>query len=398
MKNQPSIELVSVSKKFRRDMQSFYDLAGFVFGIPSARDFWAIDGIELTLHPGEVLGVIGKNGAGKSTLLKLIARITRPTKGKVKVRGRIGPLIELGAGFNPELTGGENVYLYGAILGMTHNEIVSEFNTIIAFAELENWINTPVKFYSSGMLMRLAFSITVFSKPDIVLIDEALSIGDIGFQSKCLGKIEELRKQNKAVVLVGHDTSQIKAHSTKCLWLEKGKQKMIGLPEEVTRAYLAGKDNSGEEVVNLEQHSTLPHLPLVQKIQIVDKDGALVRNPSIGQKFGFKITYIWKDAPRGVKLGCNIYTSTGTHVLSSHAPNEIKQSSTTYSTLWIPAHFLNAGRYTIRFAFFTPTPFTHFLDTEDFDFTILDKLEERIEKDYTGSLPGIIHTHLTWTN
>jgi ABC-type polysaccharide/polyol phosphate transport system ATPase subunit len=174
----PVIKIEHLYKRFRRNMTSFQSIIGYTLGFSSPHDFWALDDISLEIHRGESIGIIGPNGAGKSTLLKVLVGIIRPTKGTVSVKGRTGALIEVGAGFNPELTGRENIFLYGAILGMTKKEIRKKFDEIVEFSGLRHMLDTPVKFYSSGMYLRLGFAVTVHTDPDILIIDEAMAVGD----------------------------------------------------------------------------------------------------------------------------------------------------------------------------------------------------------------------------
>lgn len=199
----------------------------------------ALKNINLSIKKGETVGVIGKNGAGKSTFLKLIAGVSYPTSGKVNVYGKVIPLIELGAGFHPELSGKENIFLNGVILGMEEKYMVEKFSEIVSFSEIPmDFIFTPVKYYSSGMFMRLAFSVAVFSKPEILLVDEILAVGDIAFQKKCLNKMNEFKKQKVTIVFVSHSMEQIKNFCDKVIYLKEGRVEYQGEVEEGIRRYL----------------------------------------------------------------------------------------------------------------------------------------------------------------
>jgi ABC-type polysaccharide/polyol phosphate transport system ATPase subunit len=200
--------------------------------------FWALRDVSFDIQRGDVVGLIGSNGAGKSTLLKILSRVTTPTAGSYTTTGRVGALIEVGAGFHPELTGRDNVYLNGAILGMRRREIDAKFDRIIAFAEIERFIDTPIKYYSSGMQVRLGFSVAVHVDPDILLVDEVLAVGDVAFQTKCLNKLAELREQEKTIVLVSHNMTSIVQHSHKVLWLQGGRVQAYGDPEDVVEQFL----------------------------------------------------------------------------------------------------------------------------------------------------------------
>ncbi len=197
--------------------------------------FWALKDVSLQVKEGEVLGLIGRNGAGKTTLLKILSRITRPTTGWAEIHGRVGSLLEVGTGFHPELTGRENTYLSGAILGMGKAEIARKFNEIVAFAELEKFIDTPVKHYSSGMYVRLAFAVAAHLEPEILLVDEVLAVGDINFQKKCLGKMGDVARAGRTVVLVSHQLNQIRRLCHRVVWINGGGVRQDGPTHEVVR-------------------------------------------------------------------------------------------------------------------------------------------------------------------
>lgn len=201
--------------------------------------FWALRGIDIEIQQGDILGIIGKNGAGKSTLLKILSRVTAPTKGNIKVKGRIASLLEVGTGFHPELTGRENIFMNGAILGMSRMEIGSKIDEIIDFSGIESFVDTPVKRYSSGMRVRLGFAVAAHLDPEILIIDEVLSVGDAEFQKKCLGKMENVAKQGRTVIFVSHNMNAISNLCQKCLFLLNGKIVYQGKPEEVIDRYLS---------------------------------------------------------------------------------------------------------------------------------------------------------------
>ena len=199
--------------------------------------FWALKDVSLEVREGEVLGLIGRNGAGKTTLLKILSRITQPTTGWAEIHGRVGSLLEVGTGFHPELTGGENTFLSGAILGMSKSEISRKFDEIVAFAELEKFIDTPVKHYSSGMYVRLAFAVAAHLEPEILLVDEVLAVGDIKFQKKCLGKMGDVARAGRTVVLVTHQMNQIRRLCQRVTWIDAGAVRQSGATGETVSAY-----------------------------------------------------------------------------------------------------------------------------------------------------------------
>ncbi|MEW6455189.1 MAG: polysaccharide ABC transporter ATP-binding protein [Acidobacteriota bacterium] len=198
---------------------------------------WALKDVSFEVKQGEVIGIIGRNGAGKTTLLKILSRITEPTEGYAEVRGRVGSLLEVGTGFHPELTGRENIYLNGAILGMRKTEIDKKFDEIVDFAEVEKFIDTPVKYYSSGMYVRLAFAVAAHLEPEILLVDEVLAVGDAAFQKKCLGKMGDVAKEGRTVLFVSHNMAAIQGLCSKAIWLEEGSVKLIDLTHSVLEAY-----------------------------------------------------------------------------------------------------------------------------------------------------------------
>jgi lipopolysaccharide transport system ATP-binding protein len=200
-------------------------------------EFWALKDVDLEVKQGEVLGLIGRNGAGKTTLLKILSRITRPTKGWAEIYGRVGSLLEVGTGFHPELSGRDNVYLSGAILGMSRQEIRAKFDEIVAFAELEKFLDTQVKHYSSGMYVRLAFAVAAHLEPEILLVDEVLAVGDIKFQKKCLGKMGDVAKEGRTIILVSHQINQIRRLCERVAWVDGGGIRQDGPAHEVISAY-----------------------------------------------------------------------------------------------------------------------------------------------------------------
>jgi lipopolysaccharide transport system ATP-binding protein len=208
-------------------------------GGDSATDFWALRDVSFGVEEGDAVGIIGRNGAGKSTLLKILSKITPPTEGTITMRGRVASLLEVGTGFHPELTGRENIYLNGAILGMTRREIVRKFDEIVAFAEVDKFLDTPVKRYSSGMYVRLAFAVAAHLEPEILVVDEVLAVGDAEFQKKCLGKMGEVARGGRTVLFVSHNMSAIQALCKKTLLLHQGRFKSYGLTNDAVHEYLA---------------------------------------------------------------------------------------------------------------------------------------------------------------
>jgi lipopolysaccharide transport system ATP-binding protein len=228
---------LAVDPGLRHALERFVRSPLAVFRREKDETFWALKDVSLGVKEGEVLGLIGRNGAGKTTLLKILSRITKPTTGWAEIHGRVGSLLEVGTGFHPELTGRENTFLSGAILGMPKSEITRKFDEIVAFAELEKFIDTAVKHYSSGMYVRLAFAVAAHLEPEILLVDEVLAVGDINFQKKCLGKMGDVARAGRTVVLVSHQLGQIRRLCRRVVWVDDGQIRQDGATYEVVSAY-----------------------------------------------------------------------------------------------------------------------------------------------------------------
>jgi lipopolysaccharide transport system ATP-binding protein len=240
-------------------------------------EFWALKDVGFEVPSGAVLGIIGRNGAGKSTLLKVLSRITKPTTGEARIRGRVGSLLEVGTGFHPELSGRENIYLNGAILGMTRREIQRRFDEIVTFAGIEQFLETPIKRYSSGMYVRLAFAVAAHLEPEILVVDEVLAVGDQGFQRKCIGRMGEIAASGRTVLLVSHDLSMLARLSNSAVWLDRGRVREIGSSAEVISRYCeeaTRSGNPGAEASLLQHPGRRPGMvPLLQSICLHDPSG-----------------------------------------------------------------------------------------------------------------------------
>jgi len=254
-------------------------------------EFWALRNVDLTIQQGEVVGIVGRNGAGKSTLLKILSRITEPTEGRIHLRGRTASLLEVGTGFHPELSGRENIYLNGAILGMSRLEIRRKFDEIVSFAEIERFLDTPVKRYSSGMYVRLAFAVAAHLEPEILVVDEVLAVGDAAFQRKCLDKMDDAGKAGRTVLFVSHNTQAVTRLSTRCVLLEKGEITLDGPPHKVASAYLnAGAVGSA---VREWEPSDAPGDDVVRfhAVRIRSEAGTVVDLIDIRQAVGIELDY-----------------------------------------------------------------------------------------------------------
>jgi ABC-type polysaccharide/polyol phosphate transport system ATPase subunit len=242
--NEPVIELQNVSKRFAftpdKPQSVLETLVSFFsrHGRSRSQDLWAVRDVSFAVQSGQCVGIIGRNGSGKSTALKLIARILQPTSGQITVRGRVSALLELGAGFHPDLTGRENIYLNASLLGLSQEEIDHHFNDIVAFSELDEFIDMPVKHYSSGMYMRLGFSVAIHVHPDILIVDEILAVGDQSFQAKCMDRIIEMKRKGVTILLISHNMGMIRKLCSDLVWLDQGQVQMVGPTEEVVEQYI----------------------------------------------------------------------------------------------------------------------------------------------------------------
>lgn len=261
--------------------------------------FWALKDVCLEVHEGEVLGLIGRNGSGKTTLLKILSRITRPTEGWAEIYGRVGCLLEVGTGFHPELTGRENTYLSGAILGMGKREIERKFDEIVSFAELEKFIDTPVKHYSSGMYVRLAFAVAAHLEPEILLVDEVLAVGDINFQKKCLGKMGDVAHAGRTVILVSHNLGAISQLCSRTIWIEGGSIAAAGDSESVVTQYMKSISKNSDHQVW--ERTGSGHIRF-SSVEILDADGnscthlpmghdVRIRASGTGDRFGTEFNF-----------------------------------------------------------------------------------------------------------
>jgi lipopolysaccharide transport system ATP-binding protein len=360
---------------------------------------WALREVNFSVVPGEVLGVIGRNGAGKSTLLKVLSRITEPTTGRIELYGRVGSLLEVGTGFNPELTGRENISLSGAIMGMRRAEIMRKFDQIIEFAEIEQFVDTPVKRYSSGMYMRLAFAVAAHLDPEILLIDEVLAVGDVAFQKKCLGKIGDVARAGRTVIFVSHNMAAIESLCTGCLMFRGGRLAKNGIPGEIIGHYMANelREDSGER--SLVEHSGRSgnSLPMMKRVRLFPKPGQPSSLMQIGSPLSVEVEFCAPTPLRPI-LGVTVRTAQGMPIFG-------------VSNRWTHAGFDGAqfseGIITCDFAGLPLMPGTYSIDlhfgdfgdiTRDLD-VILDATSFEIYPTDifgTGSLPRAMDGPIIW--
>ena len=342
---------------------------------PTREEFWALNGVSFSIEPGEVMGVIGRNGAGKSTLLKVLSRVTEPTRGRVTINGRVASLLEVGTGFHPELTGRENVYLNGTILGMSRREIRRKFDEIVAFAEVEKFLDTPVKHYSSGMYMRLAFAVAAHLEPEILIVDEVLAVGDAQFQRKCLGKMQDVsQREGRTILFVSHNMAAIAALTKRVVLLKKGRVEFSGAPQTGINLYMADGENSGA-VYTAPPSKDAPNFT---RVEIACSETANLHDSGKPWSVTFQI-----HTPAPVEKAClsfQIFNQSQSPVLHVAAYDQelpvARETGTMEIRCEIPSLKLNVGNYYLKL-FLSAPPGGRDYETLDqicpFEVTVLNK-------------------------
>ncbi len=318
---------------------------------------WALKDLSFEIQHGEVVGVIGRNGAGKSTLLRILSRITEPTEGYAKIRGRVGSLLEVGTGFHPELTGRENIYLNGAILGMSKQEIKSKFDEIVAFAEVEHFIDTAVKYYSSGMYVRLAFAVAAHLEPDILLMDEVLAVGDVAFQKKCFGKVGDVAREGRTVLLVSHNMSAVVQLCPKAILLESGHVGMFDRSEVVTRQYMtAGCGQTPDVSIDPLMNRRAPIV--LTRCWIADGEGAPIASVDVTKGFCVGLDILVRRELSGTDIGVRVDNSHGQTLFTlaySHSSSSLDWKPGRHSLrIRIPGNFLAPDTYSLTVGLHRP--------------------------------------------
>ena len=357
----PAVRVVNLSKQYRIgeargkvEYRTLRDLLTRGWRRKPTSTIWALQDVSFEVPRGQVVGLIGHNGAGKSTLLKILARVTRPTRGYAELYGRVGSLLEVGTGFHPELTGRENIYLNGAILGMSKAEIDRKFDEIVAFAEVEQFIDTPVKFYSSGMYLRLAFAVAAHLEPEILLVDEVLAVGDAAFQRKCLGKMGDVAREGRTVIFVSHNMSAILHLTQRTLVLQKGRVVFDGPSADAVDFYLAsGFRRAGERRWTDEDlpTDTGPFRPLALRVK--DPRGRVTDTVRATEDFTIEWEYALTQSIRGLRVGLYLLTTRGEYVFTSFDVDDLdmyrrweeRPPGRYVSRCRVPGHWLNEGRY-----------------------------------------------------
>lgn len=370
-------------------------------------EFWALKDINFSVGRGEVIGIIGPNGAGKSTLLKILSQITPPTTGEVKINGRVGSLLEIGTGFHKELTGRENIFLNGAILGMTKKEIVKKFDEIVAFCGIENFLDTPVKYYSSGMYVRLAFSVAAHLESEILLVDEVLAVGDADFQKKCLGKMGDVAKEGRTVLFVSHNMGMITSLCQRAILLESGRIVKQGLASETVLSYYH-REHSSPSAVDYTRNARRKvgdHLATLLEAWIEDTAGKHIPEVDIRSSFKIKMRYqLKKKVPKPPYPNFHFFDARGEYAFVTSGNNY--SGSGTKAGIYVaecvvPGNLLNNGVYFIGLAL----TFTHhgievsFYEPNALAVSVRDPIEETLDdirSGYSGPIPGAVRPKLKW--
>ena len=365
----------------------------------SSEEFWALKDVSFELKRGEVLGIIGRNGAGKSTLLKILSRITRPTGGSVEITGRIGSLLEVGTGFHPELTGRENIYLNGAILGMRRVDITRKFDEIVAFSEIEQFLDTPVKHYSSGMYTRLAFAVAAHLESEILIVDEVLAVGDAQFQRKCLGKMDEVAQAGRTILFVSHNMNAINRLCPMAIWLDRGRITRVGRSDDVIKGYFSEDLSQAPE-----RHWTFPgDAPGDDRVRLLHvrvlQHKTVTPVVDINEPVQIQIEFVVLREVRNLMRGISLYDPSGVCLFASCDWKANHLSAGHYSnTVTIPAYLLAEGRIAVlvQLAFYDPAiqsavvPSAVVFSSVDTDNPLA------VRGPYKGPWPGVLRPRLEW--
>ena len=364
---------------------------------------WALRDVSFEIGRGEVVGVIGLNGAGKSTLLRLLARITEPTEGSGEIYGRVGSLLEVGAGFHQELTGRENVYLSGVTLGMKKAEVSRKFDEIVAFAEMAKFIDTPVKRYSSGMYTRLAFSVAAHLEPEILVVDEVLAVGDVRFQKRCLTKMTAAADEGRTVLFVSHNMGTIARLCPRAMLLEAGRLVKDGPSNEIVSAYLHG--GSGTTAVREFTDPPGADIARLHAVRVRTGEGDVAQVIDVRQSVSIEMEYEVLRAGHQLLPQLQLYNEEGVHVCSLHDVDPSwrgrkRPAGRWRTTVTIPANFLSEGMIFVRVLLTALNPTIHqFARSEVVTFRVIDSMQgDAARGDWTGTMDGIVRPMLPWTN
>lgn len=363
------------------------------------KEFWALRELNFEVKKGDIVGVIGRNGAGKSTLLKVLSKITKPTEGRIEIDGRVASLLEVGTGFHPELTGRENIYLNGTILGMSRKEVTNKFDEIVDFSGVRKFIDTPVKRYSSGQYVRLAFAVAAHLDPEILIIDEVLAVGDAEFQKKCLGKMQDVAKQGRTVLFVSHNMNAIGSLCTKAILLKNGSLHKKGSTREIINHYLTNDMSVTTSIEWDKENAPGDDEAKLISARLIDKNHQKIVSFDISEKIGIEFKYEVLKCANPKIPNIHLYTNKGDHVLYSAEKENIKlllKKGIFKTTVWIPENFLNVESYSVAISLSTISPLkVHFWVKDALMFDTVEDLKNRTDS-YNLELPGIIRPLLKW--
>jgi lipopolysaccharide transport system ATP-binding protein len=363
---------------------------------------WALKDVSFEVAPGEVLGIIGRNGAGKSTLLKILSRITEPTTGRAELYGRIGSLLEVGTGFHPELSGRENIFLNGAVLGMKRHEIARKFDEIVAFAEIDRFLDTPVKHYSSGMYMRLAFAVAAHLEPEILLVDEVLAVGDARFQAKCLGKMSAVANEGRTVLFVSHNMPAVQSLCKRVIWLREGKIAEEGEPGKVVQNYL-GEGSAAETMEKVwNDLATAPGNDQVRlrRVCVKPADGSPPDAITVQTPLMLEFEYWNLEPDARLNLSLHLYNQQGITVFNTFPVRELVWNGRAFpiglfrTTCYVPGNLLNDGVHRILLLVVKDQGIVVFSVNDALVFNVLDAIERR--GDWHGKWEGAVRPDLEW--
>lgn len=360
---------------------------------------WALNDINFEVKRGEVLGIVGKNGAGKSTLLKILSKVTAPTKGLIKVNGRIASLLEVGTGFHPELSGRENIFLNGAILGMSKAEIKSKFDEIVDFSGVDKYIDTPVKRYSSGMYVRLAFAVAAHLESEVLVVDEVLAVGDAEFQKKCMGKMKQVSKgEGRTVLFVSHNMTAVNTLCNSCIYLRNGGLYSEGPTDVIVDQYLNTEHQSKTLVEWTDGTNPGDDIVKIKSARIIDKNQNKIEFTSIHQAIGIEILYqVLREGYCPIP-NVHMYTSSGecAFVNGAKIDESFARVGHHRAIMWIPEDMLNDGTYIVNISISTLQPITIHLHTKEaLIFEVIEDLSKR-RGDYIQKIPGVLRPKFEW--
>jgi lipopolysaccharide transport system ATP-binding protein len=418
--SRPIVEVENVSKRYklgqfnartlRDEVDQFFrrlrrkNEDGVPHALAESSEFWALKEVSFSVQTGEVVGIIGRNGAGKSTLLKILSRVTEPTSGEIRIRGRVASLLEVGTGFHPELTGRENIYLNGTILGMTKAEVKAKFDEIVAFAEIDKFLDTPVKRYSSGMYVRLAFAVAAHLEPEILIVDEVLAVGDAAFQKKCLGKMGDVAREGRTILFVSHNMQAISVLCSKAIILEEGQITDRGLPRALVERHLSSGTLQSAEVVWPFETAPSSHLVKLHAVRVCAADGKVSFNQRIGAPVTLTMDF-WCLRETRLVPNFHLYNQGGVMVFPTATLHVKELAQKVYepglyrSSCVVPADLLNSSTYFVHAFLSRETdghPYVHVPEAVSF----------QVNNDGTGQgdvftgadWPGVIRPLLPWTS